>query len=41
MATTEKRAKKSTTAKSKLPPIDVKTLDLIVDLANEVAAAAE
>ena len=41
MATTAKRAKKSTTAKSKLPPIDVKTLELIVDLANEVAAAAE
>ncbi|MEI6239786.1 MAG: DNA topoisomerase VI, partial [Planctomycetia bacterium] len=39
MATKTKRAPKAATAK--LPPIDLKTLRLIVDLADEVAAAAE
>ena len=38
MATKTKRAPKAAT---KLPPIDAKTLGLIVDLADEVAAAAE
>ncbi|NBT13389.1 MAG: DNA topoisomerase VI, partial [Planctomycetia bacterium] len=39
MATKTKRAPKA--AKTKLPPIDEKTLGLIVDLADEVASAAE
>ncbi|MFM8498026.1 MAG: DNA topoisomerase VI, partial [Planctomycetia bacterium] len=39
MATKTKRAPKAATGK--LPPIDLKTLRLIVDLADEVAAAAE
>ncbi|NDC54548.1 MAG: DNA topoisomerase IV subunit A [Planctomycetia bacterium] len=38
MATKTKRAPKA--AKAKLPPIDLKTLGLIVDLADEVATAA-
>jgi DNA topoisomerase VI subunit A len=39
MATKTKRAPNAATGK--LPPIDLKTLGLIVDLADEVAAAAE
>ena len=41
MASKTKRAPKSSAAIGKLPPVDVKTRRLIVDLADEVATAAE